>query len=441
MRKLSQGEPVKIAADDYNRWQEAGRAHAMSRLNQSQQIVTPDAQEGIVLVKNTLSRVMPRFSVLGLRGSVYNPLYSDQQLTEFKNQIALIGETPSSVTSGRFCVLQNDAQPGEVVAGMVSGVTPCRVKVESLTDEFAEIETTTTVDQTRYLKSGGTGSAQILFRPEYLGEQWGVVRLGNRVGGEQVFLAEFKTHSSPDPTYNYPLPSDGTLDVVFPAYIVDGPTFDDEPIFSKTAFPTATGLGEAVFVHSLRRTYVLPKVASGFFYPVYKINDKYWIDQVPLWPRVAYSANTTSATVSASSSVDINSAVAVTYEGLASSTYSPINVSSTGVITAYYKCRALVTVSACIQVGSFAGSTSIAGTIDQAGTAAAAPAAMPAMHYEFLKPAAGTTYATGRITVSTQGLFNFSAGDTLSFKITNGSGGDVTLQSFGVTIDPAYGVP
>lgn len=182
MRKLSQGEPVKIAADDYNRWQEAGRAHAMSRLNQSQQIVTPDAQEGIVLVKNTLSRAMPRFSVLGLRGSTYNPLYSDQQLTEFKNQIALHGETPSSVTSGRFCVLQNDAQPGEVVAGMVSGVTPCRIKVESLTDEFAEIETTTTVDQTRYLKSGSSGSAQILFRPEYTGEQWGVVRLGNRTG-------------------------------------------------------------------------------------------------------------------------------------------------------------------------------------------------------------------------------------------------------------------
>lgn len=181
MRKLSQGEQVKIAADDYNRWQEAGRAHAMSRLNQSQQIVTPDSQEGIVLVKNTLSRAMPRFSVLGLRGSTYNPLYSDQQLTEFKNQIALHGETPSSITSGRFCVLQNDAQPGEVVAGMVSGVTPCRIKVESLTDEFAEIETTTTVDQTRYLKSGSSGSAQILFRPEYLGEQWGVVRLGNRV--------------------------------------------------------------------------------------------------------------------------------------------------------------------------------------------------------------------------------------------------------------------
>lgn len=184
MRKLSQGEPVKIAADDYNRWQEAGRAHAMSRLNQSQQIVAPDSQEGIVLVKNTLSRAMPRFSVLGLRGSTYNPLYSDQQLTEFKNQIALHGETPSSITSGRFCVLQNDAQPGEVVAGMVSGVTPCRIKVESLTDEFAEIETTTTVDQTRYLKSGSSGSAQILFRPEYTGEQWGVVRLGNRPAGD-----------------------------------------------------------------------------------------------------------------------------------------------------------------------------------------------------------------------------------------------------------------
>jgi len=262
------------------------------------------------------------------------------------------------------------------------------------------------------------------------------------IPGKQ-YLAEFKSHESPDETYTYPVPSAGTLDVVFPAYIVDGPTFDDTDPFSKTAFPTATGLGEAVFVHSLRRTYVLPKVASGFYYPVWKVNGKWWIDHPPLWPRVAYSANTTSATVSASTSVDINDNVDVTYEGLSSSTYSPITVSSAGVITAHYKCRALVTVSACIYSGTFAGTTSIAGTIDQAGTAAASPAAMPQLIYEFLKPGAGTSHQNGYgvITISTQGLFNFSATDTLSFKITNGSGGDVTLQSFGVTIDPAYGVP
>lgn len=180
-RKLSRGEQVKIAAADYNRWQEAGKADALMKLGMTPGLVLPDtAHEGIILVKNTLPRFLKRYSVLGLRGTIPDPLLSSQQSTDFQDRIALKGETPSSVTTGRFCVIQTDAEVGEVVPALVSGVTPCRLSVTSITDEFADIEPSVALDQTRWLKTGGSGAAQILYHPEYTGEQWGVVRLSNK---------------------------------------------------------------------------------------------------------------------------------------------------------------------------------------------------------------------------------------------------------------------
>lgn len=182
VRKLGVGDRVQIAAKDYNRWQDAGMAHAFARFNQNDGRLTPDAQEGIILVKNTTALSLPRFSILGLNGSVYDPNYSEQQRAEFKNQIALKGTMPSSTYAGKFCVLQNDALPGEVVPAMVSGVTPCLLKVGNTSDSYADVETDAAIaDRTRYLKTGASGAAQILFKPaDITGEQPGVVRLSNK---------------------------------------------------------------------------------------------------------------------------------------------------------------------------------------------------------------------------------------------------------------------
>jgi hypothetical protein len=179
MRKISRGESVPIAAADYNRWQDAGRAVAMSRFDQPGSLALPDSNEGIILVKNGLTRDLRRYSILGLNGSIPSPVYDAQQLANFQNQVALRGELPSSTTSGRFCVLQTDARAGEIVPAMVSGVTPVRLSVTATTDQFAEVDTAA-ADPTKWLKTGSSGSAQILYVYEQTGEQWGVVRLSNR---------------------------------------------------------------------------------------------------------------------------------------------------------------------------------------------------------------------------------------------------------------------
>lgn len=180
-RKFGSGEPVRIADFEHASWQDAGEAHKRARqgLDPMQSFLHPDSQEGIILVKNTTPLELPQYAVLGIRGTIPNPRGGAQQLAEYKNNPALKGEVPTTTTIGRFCVLQAHAYKGEVVPAMVSGVTPVRLNIESLADEFAEIDPTVT-DPTKFLKTGSSGSAQIIDRPEVTGEQWGIVRLGNR---------------------------------------------------------------------------------------------------------------------------------------------------------------------------------------------------------------------------------------------------------------------
>lgn len=258
LRKLSRGDKVEIAAKDYNRWQDAGLASALSRLNQSAGLVLPDAQEGIILIQNTLTRALPRYAVLGVRGTVYNPLSSSQQSTEFQNQIALKGELPTSTTSGRFCVLQTDAAPGEVVPAMVSGVTPCKLSVTATSDEFADIETNTALDQTRWLKTGSSGSAQILYQPEVTGEQWGVVRISNR----PVSVDIVQVYHSSSGQYDVVSANGDGLHSGRIKRVVDGTmtTFDNIWILFVDEFDTLTGN-----VVAINQDYYGPARYSGTF--------------------------------------------------------------------------------------------------------------------------------------------------------------------------------
>jgi hypothetical protein len=178
-KKVSGGERLRIPHADYNAMIDAAKAHLFTKNGALPDDVPPDSLDGVILVKNTLTRGLPRGSILGLNGSIANPNYDAQQRLEFINSVALKGELPSSTTSGRFCVLQTDASAGEIVPAMVSGVTLVRLSVTATTDSFAEVDTAA-ADPTKWLKTGSSGSAQILYVYEQTGEQWGVVRLSNR---------------------------------------------------------------------------------------------------------------------------------------------------------------------------------------------------------------------------------------------------------------------
>lgn len=187
-RKFGGGEPFRVNHQDHNRWQDAGLAHAMRAASAAQGVTQPDwSSDGIIMVKNETDRDLPRYSILGTYKSIPDPKYSPEQLAEFKNFVQMRGRAPLTADTGKFCVLQVDAKKGEVVPAMVSGTTPCLLSVTATTDEFAEIDPTAT-DPTKYLKTGGSGSAQVIHQPTETGEQWGVVRLGNKPTSKQKLI-------------------------------------------------------------------------------------------------------------------------------------------------------------------------------------------------------------------------------------------------------------
>lgn len=180
MRKFSGGEKFKVSHQDHNRWQEAGRWIG-ERGSGTGGIVEPfDEQTGVIIVKNNTALDLPRFSVLGLNGSVNDPLYDAQTLADFKNQIVLKGELPSSDTEGKFCILLTEANAGALAPAIVSGVTTCKVNVANDEHTHADI----TADEPGYLTSGDSGGAHILYKPPGTGQLWCVVRLSNRNGSE-----------------------------------------------------------------------------------------------------------------------------------------------------------------------------------------------------------------------------------------------------------------
>ncbi len=77
---------------------------------------------------------------------------------------------------GRFCILLEPLDVDGIGLAVISGVCPVRLNVDEESDTFAEIEH----EETGFLKSGGSGSATILWKEPATGaNKWAVVRLGD----------------------------------------------------------------------------------------------------------------------------------------------------------------------------------------------------------------------------------------------------------------------
>lgn len=129
-------------------------------------------QSGIVKVLNTTGQPIPRFGVLGITGPIITPAAN---LDEFQRQVALNGTTPAAAQAGNFAVMMDAVPAGWIGRGVVSGVTPCQVKVGS--GGFADL---LAGDVTQLQQQGG-GGAQILWQDPAVsvgGTAWAVVRIG-----------------------------------------------------------------------------------------------------------------------------------------------------------------------------------------------------------------------------------------------------------------------
>lgn len=128
---------------------------------------------GLCYVLNNSGSNLDRFAILGIGDPVTLPATN---VDTFANAIRIKGETPSDPEHvGKFIVLQETAPIGAVAIGLVSGISIVKLNVSDEDDEFAEIDD----GETDELKTGATGSAQILWKESGTGSgKWAIVRLG-----------------------------------------------------------------------------------------------------------------------------------------------------------------------------------------------------------------------------------------------------------------------
>lgn len=124
--------------------------------------------EGIVPVRNDSGNDVDRFGVLGMDGVIVT---QDDNEDEFYNRPTLTGVTPGLAHPGRFIILQEPAADGEIVRGMIAGVTPVLINVVDEGDRYADVEDDPDYAGVR-LKSALSGVARILWKESGTAEKW-----------------------------------------------------------------------------------------------------------------------------------------------------------------------------------------------------------------------------------------------------------------------------
>lgn len=158
----------KILADEYNLFLRNSRRPQGVPGGTLEEMYPPT----ICYVRNDTAFTCDAFTVLGLNGPVITRADND---VEFRNSITFKGVTPDSDEhTGKYCILQEPIKSGEIGRAVMSGVSWCQLNITADTDTAAEIE-----DGTRsYLKTGGSGSAKILYMESGTGtNKWGLVYL------------------------------------------------------------------------------------------------------------------------------------------------------------------------------------------------------------------------------------------------------------------------
>jgi len=172
MKKVRSGERLRIPARTFNTFIDAARDFEARQRNQQQDPKRRFASNGIVPVKNASGADRDRFDILGIDAPIFTPSDNEES---FKNQVALKGVTPTAADhTGRFVVLLEPAKSGAIVPGLVQGISPVRVDIQDEDHEFADVAD----GECGQLRSGTTGSAQILWKENGTGVKWAVVRLG-----------------------------------------------------------------------------------------------------------------------------------------------------------------------------------------------------------------------------------------------------------------------
>lgn len=178
LKKVMPGDPLKIPANTFNSFIDAAadyqkRANYQGRSPATRQ---PANYDNIVSVRNDSGTDRSRFDILGINGLVFD---ANDNLARFKNaSVILKGITPAEPTHvGKFVVLQEPIKKGKIGRAAIRGMTAVKVTMAAESDLTADIY----AGWLSSLKSGSSGSAQIIWKETGTGLKWALVNLGASV--------------------------------------------------------------------------------------------------------------------------------------------------------------------------------------------------------------------------------------------------------------------
>ena len=168
------GSIVKaLRADTWNAFVDAANGHRM----QGGQKPKPDRKQAanVVAIRNNSGASVGPNSILGIDGVTITPT---DDVSSFRWSPVLDGVTPTSAHHGKFAVLTQGLDAGEIGWGAIDGIAVVRIDDLSLPWKFADVDT---ANQTQ-LVLAPNGTAQVLYKVSSINENGEIVTQG----GEEV---------------------------------------------------------------------------------------------------------------------------------------------------------------------------------------------------------------------------------------------------------------
>lgn len=209
----------------------------------------------IVRMRNDSGSAVPRFGVLGISGSAFDPA---TELASFQKQVVLSGVTPitEAHSFGRFALCCEPIAAGRIGAALVSGISQALVEVADESSLFADVRNN---DTTR-LKAASNGPCSILWKQAGLGDKWAIIKHGGVGAGdvekiEWIALSNTSTHPMTGVVTRFN-PSTGTWTVV-PGFV------------QLYRYPTHTS--NAMYVSGSDMRVAASKVTSGVYIALHSV--------------------------------------------------------------------------------------------------------------------------------------------------------------------------
>jgi len=164
MKKVRTGDPLIIPAGTYNNFIDAARDFQQRQQN-AVQVPQMAAGSETILVRNDSGSDLPRFSVLGIDGILFEPAVDLEPTQDnHKSKFVILAEPIRSTALGR---------------AYITGMCCVQVNVSDESHNFADVAE----GQSGYLQTDTAGSAIILWKESGTGIKWALVKLGGASGG------------------------------------------------------------------------------------------------------------------------------------------------------------------------------------------------------------------------------------------------------------------